>query len=164
MKTTENKTNESKPKRGTIGFAVRGLVKRYGHYPAGLIILEMAVREAVGASDASFRVQDCSDLLPLTQTPGWIKAKAAEDACFDRMGWTMCATCGNRHRKEEQHVVNPSLERQAVLQADKFGDTVRIYAKDGEQFLTGAGEISQGAGPGSTLLKVVNPPDGNDNF
>jgi hypothetical protein len=52
MKTKTAKTE--KPKRGTIGYSIAKLVKRYGHYTTGLYILEQALAQSLGA-DSSMR-------------------------------------------------------------------------------------------------------------
>ncbi len=75
--------------KGTIGAAVQRLVKRYGHYPAGITILEMALEKAVGSTGTKHTIQTgqySSEQVYLTHTPGYEKAILEERKSYGRMG------------------------------------------------------------------------------
>lgn len=46
--TAATATKTTKPKKGTVGFEIAKLVKRYGHYSLGHYILAAACAEATG--------------------------------------------------------------------------------------------------------------------
>lgn len=71
-----------RPKRGTIGYEVRKLVKRYGSYTIGHHILQEAIIEACGMRS--------SDLVTIGgklvhETPGAIRVRAAEEEIYAKL-------------------------------------------------------------------------------
>jgi hypothetical protein len=73
--------------KGTIGYAVEKLVKKYGNGTTGLTILDMAVRQAFQARALTYRIETgaySSEDMHLTETPTWKAACAAEQEIFNR--------------------------------------------------------------------------------
>lgn len=94
-----SKELKTKLKRGTIGWEVAKLVKRYGHYTTGHTILELALSQA---TQATVMFQDGKGGYDyLTRTPGYKAALESEHACYERMGYTVDRTTGKITKPDE---------------------------------------------------------------
>jgi hypothetical protein len=74
--------NKSTFKRGTIGYKVEQLVKKF-NYPAGMIELEIALEKVTGASMIRFVVG--TETVGLTKTPGYEFARNEENKTLGRL-------------------------------------------------------------------------------
>jgi len=106
----KNKAN--KPKRGTIGWEVAKLVKRYGNYTHGLTILEMALQQATQTDAVKYNVG--AETVYTTKTPGYIATLEQEHQCWERMGYTVDRATGKITKVEEvqtrESVLSPLQE------------------------------------------------------
>ena len=81
---SETTTRRKAAKRGTIGFMINQLVKRFGSYPTGIYILEQALLHATGMEGVYFRKDRDTQVL-MHDTPGYKAAQASEEACLARL-------------------------------------------------------------------------------
>lgn len=80
----KTKNQQEKPKRGTIGYEVEKLVKRYGGYTMGLTILELALEKACSTENHQWRMM-IDGKHGLTESPRYKELFAEEQAIFARI-------------------------------------------------------------------------------
>ena len=81
---SETTQRRSAAKRGTIGYMINKLAKRFGSYPTGIYILEQALLHATGMEGVYFRKGRETQVL-MHDTPGYKAAEAAEATCIARL-------------------------------------------------------------------------------
>ncbi len=79
------KTNTmSKFKKGTVGYEIAKLVKRYGTYPMGIYIVREALLQSTQTDDVHFS-KGMDSRLVMGDTPGYKKVQEEEEACIARL-------------------------------------------------------------------------------